>query len=417
MRLTFLFLLSACSNPLTVIGDDTADSVLLTDAGPLAHLGSAMGVDDATASDLFDSDLTFGDAPDPSAWLASEHTAHAQLADGTGQSLSVLTFNTGLLNRTYLLSRVQVPFTDERAAVMGEEVFSAGHDIVFLQEVWEVEDAERLQAAAESEGYTVARPDTNKLQRETGLVMAVRSELIGDTPTVDVIQYDAQCGSENFPGPNLKRGYLHWRFMLADTEAQVDLYNTHLTPFYDKWQTRNLQVRQLGLDIASQSDDALVLVGGDFNAGWYYADDTWTDAEGEVYPGWWRNPTMPALLSHYAGVTDLANLAEAIPEVERGNAVSLDTDSTWLDEPFGDETVCDGANHFTATDCNSLYWTSYAATEFPARMDLLFVRDGTGQLRARSRSLAFVEPVDVGTDSPVELSDHFGQQVTLEIID
>ncbi|MFT6376279.1 MAG: hypothetical protein ACJARS_002936, partial [bacterium] len=59
MRLTFLFLLSACSNPLNVIGDDTADSVLLTDAGPLAHLGSAMGVDDATASDLFDSDLTF----------------------------------------------------------------------------------------------------------------------------------------------------------------------------------------------------------------------------------------------------------------------------------------------------------------------------------------------------------------------
>ena len=116
-------------------------------------------------------------------------------------------------------------------------------------------------------------------------------------------------------------------------------------------------------------------------------------------------------------VTDLANLAEAVPEVVRGDAVSVETDSTWLDEPFGDETVCDGSDHFTATDCNSLYWTSYAATEFPARMDLLFVRDGTGQLRARSRALAFVEPMDIGTDAPVELSDHFGQQVTIELIE
>jgi hypothetical protein len=205
MRLIALFLFSACSNPLNVLGEDAADSVLLAEAGPLAHLGLAMGTEGATASDLFDVDLAFDEAPDPTAWLASEHAAHAALEDGTGQTLSVLTYNTGLLNRTYLLSRVQVPFTDERAAVMGDEVFGAGHDIIFLQEVWEVEDAERIEATAESLGYTVTRSDTNKLQRKTGLVIAVRSELVTDILMVDVVQYDAQWGSENFPGPNLKR--------------------------------------------------------------------------------------------------------------------------------------------------------------------------------------------------------------------
>jgi len=123
------------------------------------------------------------------------------------------------------------------------------------------------------------------------------------------------------------------------------------------------------------------------------------------------------VLSHYGGLSDLANLAELVPEVSAGQAVPTGADATWLDTPYGDEAVCDTPNIYTATDCNSHYHSSYAATEYPARMDLLIVRDGTGKMRARSRERAFVEHLDFGEAGSFELSDHFGQQVTIEIVD
>ena len=412
MRLVPLFMLAACSDPARMVGDVPADGASVEEVPVLAHFASA-SPDVNTVASLFDADLSFDTAPDPTAWLAAEHAAHAALPEASGQELSVLTFNTGLLDRGYLLSRVSVPFMEERAAVMGDEVFGAGHDILFLQEVWEVEDAEALAAAGEAAGYTVIHPRERQEQRETGLVVAVRGELIGGELFSEVVQYDAQWGAENFPGPNLKRGYLHVSFDLADDDVTVHLFDTHLTPFFDKWRTRNLQVRELGLAVADVSSEDLVLLGGDFNAGWYYAENTWTDATGDDHEGWWRNTTMPALLSYYGGLSDLANLAELVPEKERGDAVPTDVDTDWLTEAYGDGSLCDTASHFTATDCNSLYWQNYAATEFPARMDLLFVRDGTGRLRALSRERAFVEKLDFGGAGEFELSDHYGQVVSV----
>ncbi len=409
--------LLGCRDPGRVIGEETADDALLTDVPGLAFLSTALGDEAATVADLFDEDREYAAAPDPTGVLTSQFDAHAQLDEGTGTTLSVLTYNAGLLGRNYLFFRVEVPELEVRWEQTGPEVFAAGDDIVFLQEVWERDYADSIGAAAQAAGYTVFTPEDRKPLRETGLLMAVRSDLIDGEATFDLVQYDAQFKSENFPGPNIKRGYLHATFTLAGSGEAVHLFDTHTTPFSDDWRIRNLQVRELGLAIAVLPDDALVLVGGDFNAGWYYSQAVWVDAEGNDVTGWWNNPSMPALLGYYSdGLQDLANLAELVPEVQMGNQVPTEVDETWLDEPFGDAALCDQLDIYTATDCDSLYLDNYAATEFPARMDLLWVKDGTGRVRARSRERAFVQHMEFETGA-FELSDHYGQRVAIELVE
>lgn len=411
MRWLTLLLIAACRNPAKGLGELDADLERLADHPTLAHLADAID-DDATVLDLFDEALDVGSAPDPTDLFAASHADHAGLPDAAGEPLRVLTFNTGLLSRRYVVFKVEVPEIDARRERMAAELFGGGWDVLFLQEVWEMDDARALVEAGEAAGYRVFWGEKRKLHRETGLVTAVRASLVDDAEEVDHWQYRAQWGAENFPGPNIKRGAQHIAFTHAATGDAVHLLNTHLTPFYTKWLTRNLQVRELGLAIADIDPGALVLVGGDFNAGWYTPRDVWTDATGEEHPGWWRNPAMPALLAYYGGLDDLANLARPFDEVA-ANADLGTADATWLDVPYGDASRCDPPNDvWTATDCNGHYFASYGATELPARMDLLWMRDGTGRARARTRALAFVEPLafDAGA---FELSDHYGQEVEL----
>lgn len=416
-RFPALALLVACSNPLNEVGSIDADTAVLADQGALAHLSAALGDPAATVESLFDEDLVFPTMPDPTNLFIAANASHAALPTGTGQTLSVLTFNTGLLKRRYLFFKVEVPHIEARRARMGDEVFGAGHDIVFLQEVWDPDDVELLTAAGVAAGYRVFDAEKKKFRKETGVLLAVRADLVGAGDVQEGVQYDAQWKSENFPGPNLKRGYVHWSFPLAGSEVQLHLFDTHLTPFYDEWLTRNLQVRELGQAIAALPEDDVVLVGGDFNAGWHYPRDTWFDSNGDDFPGWWRNTTMPALLAHYGGLQDLRNLVEVAPDVQRGADIPEGADESWLTTAYGDATFCDVADTYTATDCNSIYRESYAATEFPARMDLLWLGDPNGHVRARSQELAFVEPMDFGVDGTFELSDHYGQIVEIEIID
>ncbi|MCB9679724.1 MAG: endonuclease/exonuclease/phosphatase family protein [Alphaproteobacteria bacterium] len=417
LRPALLVLLAACGDPAKNLGEIDEDLAVLADEPVLAHFAAAMGDDGATVVDLFDEELAFDRAPDPSQLFVDRNVAHITLPEGTGEQISIMTFNAGLLSRHYLaVFKVEVPNIEERRERMAAEVFGAGKDVVFLQEVWEMDDARALAEAGEAAGYRVWFGDKRKLHRETGLLLAVRESLIGDGELQEAGQYAAQWKTENFPGPNLKRGWLHWSFTLAESGVELHLFDTHLTPFYGEWRTRALQVRELGLEIAALPDDAVVLVGGDFNAGWYYPRDLWTDAEGEEHPGWWRNTTMPALLSYYGGLDDLVNLVVIARDVERGAAIPASTDDSWHETPYGDASLCTVQDTYTATDCNSLYRQSYAATEFPARMDLLWLGDRNRRVRARSRGMSFVEPLAFGTAGTFELSDHYGQEVVIEIL-
>jgi hypothetical protein len=69
---------------------------------------------------------------------------------------------------------------------------------------------------------------------------------------------------------------------------------------------------------------------------------------------------------------------------------------------------------FTATDCNSMYFAHYAATEFPARIDFVMARDTDNRVHVDESRLAFVDPVAYGGRMG-PLSDHYGQMVRLRV--
>ncbi len=393
----------------------------LADSEPLVHVGAALIDGATTAGDLVRGEaFSWANPPDPDAFFQTRYERHVALPalTGTPRELRVLTYNVGLLSRRYaVFSKVEVPEIDARRAIVGDTVFAAGYDVVFFQEAWEKDDLAAIIASGEAAGYSVWGGDGNKFHKETGTIIAVKSELIGGEETREQGQYEAQWGLENFPGPNLKRGWLERSFPLADTGITVHLYDTHPTAFADEWQVRNLQARELGLKVAAEPAEDLVLVGGDLNAGWYYAGDTWTDAEGTVIPDWFANATMLPILLHYGGLDDAKNAASPNEDVLLGNTVPRDNGATMLEEPFGDATFCTNTEPttFTATDCNSLYFRNYAGTEFPARLDQILYRDGTGRVRFVDQALAFVEPMDFGDAGTFELSDHYGVEVTLQI--
>lgn len=414
-----LVLIAACTNADKGLGDAAEDNARLADSTVLAHFADALENPDATVLDLFgDKTLPFVHPPDADSLFQTSYERHISLPELTGEPLQlrVLTFNTGLLSRKYLLSKVAVPQIEARRAVMADRLFSAGYDILMLQEVWELDDAQALIDAGEAAGYTVWAGDGKKFHKETGVVLAVRADLIAGNAVQNQGQYQAQWKIENFPGPNLKRGWISWEFDLADTGVHVHLFDTHFTPFYSEWNVRNLQARELGQIVAAVPAEDVVLLGGDLNAGWYYPEDTWVDGEGEEGVGWWANAVMAPLLMYYGGLEDAKNAASPNEDVFLGDTIPRGNGEAMLEEPYGDPLWCGATPHttYTAYDCNSLSFESYAGTEFPARLDHLFFRDGSGKLRITDQALAFDAPLTFD-EGEFELSDHYGVEVSLEI--
>jgi hypothetical protein len=410
--------LVACGGWPKDLGDLPEDQVLLSDAAVLQHLADALedseGVDVATL--IRDGGLEFTSAPDPSAWMQRIHDEHQALPElDDAVELRVLTWNVGLLDRSYLGTQVLVPDLEIRRAEQLELLFASDYDVLLLQELWEIEDAEAFADAAQAQGYS-AWYGSDELHPQHGLFMAVRSEIIAETSAQGEEQYDAQRDLEYWPGPDMRRGWLSWSFELAGTGRTVHLYDTHTTAFPDLYDKRNLQARQLGLELSGHPDSDIVLLGGDLNSGPYYGNDEWIDGEGKAHGEWWRNAVAWALWQHYGGMVDAHGLAQPLEDVTLGDTVPVGGGESFLAEPFGDASWCDTTpvTTFTATDCNSLYFREYAATEAPARLDHLMLRDPDGAVRVDASGLVFTEAQDLD-GTTVELSDHYGVEASMRI--
>jgi endonuclease/exonuclease/phosphatase family metal-dependent hydrolase len=414
--LVLILMLAACSPFPDGFGDDAKDLALLEDVPSLQHLAAAL--DDAAeldVSSLVSGSMDYTSAPDPSDWIQQtydDHQALPPLAEGA-VPLRVLTYNVGLLSRKYLGATVEVPRITERRERFAEELLTADYDVLLLQEIWENEDVDRLRAAAETHGYLVYA-GTDDLHPEHGLAIAIRESLVEADEGQTETQFHAQRKLEFSPGPNIKRGWLTWSFQLAGTSQTVHLYNLHATSFVQFWQKRDLQAREVGLEVAAHPDTDVVILGGDLNSGPFYVDDVWVNGEGKDVPEWWRNATSWALWQHYGEMYDVHGAAAPLQDVVDGQAIPSDWEG-YLSEPYGDDTFCDTATaRFTGTDCNSLYFDQYAGTEYPARLDHLMVRDPSQHVRVDGSELTFVEPLDFGGES-FELSDHYGVAADLRI--
>ena len=417
--LIVLFFVSGCAAcgpqvPKT-IGDLPMDKVALGGTPTLAYLQNALASDkEISVAQLFvEEKIEFANAPDPSTLFAERwNTARQAPRPRIAQQLKVLTYNVGLLDRAKIfgfIDRVAVPEIEARRAVLPDAVLELGYDVVLLQEVWELRDVDAFQTAATKHGYrSYAGTDANHPAH--GLMMLVKDAIVDANAGEEKSEtfYEVQYDLENFPGPGLRRAYLSWRLTTTQGIA-LHLFDTHTTAFEDYWRVRMAQARELGLAVAAVPAEDFVIVGGDLNAAPYYDDTNWRRPDGSEFTEWWQNAIAYPLLLFYGDLQDALVAARPAQDVALGRLVPQNP-ATSAQIVYGSPGYCERTPNvvFTATDCNSLAFRSYAGQAPPERIDYIMYRASGRAVYVASADLVFTDQrafPEVGT---FELSDHYG---------
>lgn len=395
------------------LGSAPADQAVLATTPALAHLAEQLPPSGPrTVEELVGSGRwSFKGPPDPSAWLESEVQGETPPIEH-GVELSVLTYNTGLLDRSYLSGHVAMPEVAHRSKWLPEALLSSGQwDVLLLQEVWEWEQVERFAMAADKYGYAWYA-GTKKRHEQHGILMLVKKQLIAETGDQTEVQFDAQRKIEKWPGPNIKRGYLTWSFEHAPTGRRVRVASAHPQAFPDFWQVRTLQARQLALDLAATDPEATVILGIDLNAGSYYPEDELGLYKGKPVSGWWRNSLTYPLIRHYGGFTDAMGVRSRPGDVAAMHTLPPYSEQ-WLTVPLGG--VCAAQPPvFTGTDCNPLYAANYIGEEYPARLDYVFTRAPADSLRVVEAGRVYDKPLALGGRQLMG-SDHYAVAARLQL--
>ena len=312
---------------------------------------------------------------------------------------------------------LRILYEDGLLCAIDKPVGLAAHppeDKVFREHTvasWALQRYGKLPGAEDAPGYAVHQGSEHSPPRP-GLVILVKKSEVGEGEFVQAEhQFRDRRWIERFPGPNIKRGWLEWELTLK-TGQRLHLYNTHAQSFAGFWPVRERQYRELGLDVATVPSEVSVIVGGDFNAGWYYPHDQFGVVDGESIGDWWVNATGIPLFVHYSGLSDAHVVVGLAQDVERMNSLPP-FDPSWVQNPNGGTCESMPVDTFTATDCNSMYQHSYAAQEYPARLDYLFYRPGA--LVPVSGEIAYTARDVPDDDRMIELSDHYGAAVTFSL--
>tara|TARA_Y100001954_G_C15801067_1_gene600128 strand:+ start:620 stop:1987 length:1368 start_codon:yes stop_codon:yes gene_type:complete len=412
-----LGLWTACDSLPKGVGEHDKDQVKLSDASALAHIHSALvNSADLTVADLFDPNhVAFESAPDPTALLQSHQEANAQRSESSG-SLSVLSYNVALLDAQIFgfIDWSQSPDLAERQKELPDLIINEDYDILMLQEVWLDADVTRFTEVGEAAGYMVHVGPRNEYN--DGCLTLVKKDIVKDEAFVTTggVAYAERDGLEYFPGPGIKRGFIHLSFE-HETLGTFHVYNTHMMPWWYNWGVRMAEARELSLHVLDHSNaEDVVFLGGDMNAGSYYDTDVWTTGANEETDGWWANTISYTLFTHYADFVDLVQMGrtpeKALLDITEGQAVVNNPEQS-LDIPGGEADWCETHNavNFTASDCNALYFEQYGGTEFPSRMDHLFVRDTEKRVYVTKSEIVFTERRTFGDlEEATEPSDHLG---------
>ncbi len=414
----------ACDlGPVALGGDDT-DAFKIADTAALAHIASALdGGGELTMQNLIErgDGLTFTGTPNPSTFLQSMNTVDDARNRQGRAPVSVLTYNVALLDVEIfgVIPYAESPDLDARRGSLPGIIFDSGADIIMCQEVWLDRDVEHFSRQAVVRGY---RPFVHDRRgHNDGLITFVREAIIagGSQTELDFSSYGSQVGTEYFPGPGIARGWMSVRFVHAGA-GHITAFNTHMQAYPENWLGRLKQARELGI-VARQHEEGtgdVVFVAGDLNSGPYYRVAEWTLPDGSVADRWLHNAiAYPALLT-YGGLIDAAimgrSAGDAIADVTLGDTVINDA-ATALEIPGAQAGWCDRtpATTFTATDCNSLYFDQYAGTEYPARLDHIFVSEGERVIVTNSR-VVFTDTRSFG-GVVREPSDHYGVRIDVLI--
>lgn len=410
------------------LGDDVLDDAKVAETSATAHLRGALADGETlTFRQLIErgDGVAFAATPDPSDLLRDTNVRDDE-RDAAGRApLSVLSYNVALLDVDLLgfIPYAETPTLALRRSSLANVIFSRGDDVVLLQELWLQPDVEEFLATGEELGYRGFVQD--RADHNDGLAVFISDGIIaeGTTPTMEFAAYGSQNGQEYFPGPGIKRGWLSVRFQ-HPTIGGLRVFDTHMQAFPENWLGRVKQARELGIIMrgavdSTETADDLVIVGGDFNAGPYYRKATWTVPDGTVQDRWFHNTLSYPVMLAYADMVDLAIMGRrsdlAIDDVTLGNTVVNDA-ARAEGIPGADAGWCERTPQttFTATDCNSIYFQQYAGTEYPARLDHIFGRDGDERIVVDSSEIVFTEP-QLFDGTEVEPSDHYGIAIEMSV--
>jgi len=407
----------SCAKAGIPVGSVNEDNASLASSPLFAHFQGVMS-GASTTGDLLTKTLTFSGRPTPTALLQGIQASNPAMP-ASGTRLKLLSLNVGLLDVQLfgLVQYARTPDLEVRAAVMGQTIFAAGYDIIAVQELWRPVDVQRFKTAAASAGYwVVTSPRTGYTD---GLAIAVKNTVAATPGVVRSEPYSEISANEFYPANGYSRGFLSVCFEHPQI-GPVVVYSTHVAAFPSAWRLRMSHVRELGLHMRRNVPDGeLVFAMGDFNAGPYYSKDVWDLPANGREPDWFANTLSYPMLMHYAGVTDLAvrgrSAMDATQDITLGDTVPNNPATSTM-TPFGDMAWCAATPRmFTATDCNSIYFEQYAATEFPARMDLVTARDPSNRVHVASARVAFADPVPYSDGRMGPLSDHYGQEVEVVV--
>lgn len=382
------------------------------------HLQNALSQDDANLKDLQvkelieAEDVSFANAPNPGKLLESDYLKNKKTAMPKNPvRLKVISYNTGLLDRVKIMGmfgRVAVPFKKNRVNHIFSTVQNEEADFIFLQEIWEPEDLDIIKKNASQGGY-IAYSGT-RLQNKHGLLILVKKTILDSSISQREIFYNSQFGLEHWPGPNLKRAYLHWRIKIKNSNRVISLFNTHLTASLNNWQVRNEQNITLGKAVHKQKTDQ-VFIGGDFNSATYYKFNQYTSPTGIVSDNWWKNSISYFLFRYYSKSIDTYAAANRVKnDINFGDKLQNNVGDK-VNIPYGIEGFCKNTVPFvfTATECNSLYFQNYRGEELPARMDFVFaVPAQNTQMKILSSKIKMTKKtIVVSKNRKVEASDHY----------
>ncbi len=414
-----LLLVAAACGPSVPLGSVEQDNTPINEVPELLHVAAVLENNTMPVKDLFNArNHKFKDAPNPQLLLKGYQTGNdAKTPAANGVNLSVLTYNVAFLKASpFGIKYSWSPEIDARLAVLPAAVMSRGYDVVLLQEIWHAQELKKFQDDAPGMGYRMFAQD--RAEYTDGLVILVKESILapGSTPTLVNTPYETQDEKEFWPGPKVKRGFLHLT-MQHVTLGTIHFFDTHMQAFPDQWASRSAQARMLGLAARDASgSDGLAIVTGDMNSGPYYRWNEWRTPNGGTEGDWWSNAVSYPMLLHYGGMADLFAAGTEAQDVFLGNTVV----NAWRDSTTIPGSVvgwCGKTPHvvFTATDCNDLYFRQYAGTEYPARLDHVMARDPRNRLVVTGSTLEFTNRREFPGRGSFELSDHFGVGVSMVV--
>ncbi len=257
-----------------------------------------------------------------------------------GESIKLVTFNAGLLNKLFRLAYVPEYQRRSPEILNSLDIYLRQErpTIVTLQEIWHLKDVESIERVAKFNGYTSFVAEKTKNTNPFGLMILTDSRRMSKETPARVHRPIAapRLATEKLAG--LKKGFFATNITMTNG-TRILAINGHFTYSSKGTEARLLQLERLSDFIKDQKEHYdYVVLGIDTNSSDRFPKKIDGKDFDEVATGWYRDKEVylnTALLNHEIEFTDVFKATEATAPFTQDptkNAIARHG-STTKDEP------------------------------------------------------------------------------------